>query len=90
MACDDEYEVFHSLERLRDYLLIEHEPKATEEGDPPAYWPASGRLVVEGLSARYSTNGPEVLRDVSFEIKSGERIGVGMAKDCSILTGSNY
>jgi ABC-type multidrug transport system fused ATPase/permease subunit len=57
--------------------MIEHEPEPTEEGEPPAYWPASGALQVECLSARYSVDGPEMLKDVSFEIKSGEHIGVG-------------
>ena len=33
---------------------------------------------VENLSARYSPDGPKVLEDISFEIKSGERVGVGM------------
>ena len=27
---------------------------ATLEGEPPAYWPASGKLAVDHLSARYS------------------------------------
>jgi ABC-type multidrug transport system fused ATPase/permease subunit len=31
---------------------------------------------VHNLSARYSTDGPEILRDLSFHIKSGERVGV--------------
>lgn len=35
-------------------MEIEHEPQATPEGVPPAYWPASGDLKVEKLSARYS------------------------------------
>ena len=43
-----------SLERIRDYVSIEQEPKSTEAGVPPAYWPASGDLRVENLSARYS------------------------------------
>lgn len=43
-----------SLERIKQYLDIEHEPKPTKEGVPPAYWPASGSLNVEKLSARYS------------------------------------
>jgi ABC-type multidrug transport system fused ATPase/permease subunit len=59
-------------------MAIEQEPKSTAAGVPPAYWPASGNLHVENLSARYSVNGPNVLQDVSFEVKSGERIGVGM------------
>ncbi|KAJ7926965.1 hypothetical protein B0H13DRAFT_1971667 [Mycena leptocephala] len=54
----------------------EKEPHSTEEGKPPAYWPASGDLRVENLSARYSVDGPKVLENVSFHIRSGERIGV--------------
>ncbi|KAI0672538.1 P-loop containing nucleoside triphosphate hydrolase protein, partial [Trametes maxima] len=70
-----------SLERIQQYLLIEQEPKPTPAGAPPAYWPASGRLEVEKLSARYSQaslqrDGPQVLHDISFEVASGERIGV--------------
>lgn len=57
--------------------MIDHEPEATEQGKPPAYWPASGHLVVENLSARYSNDGSEVLKGISFNVKSGERIGVG-------------
>ncbi|KAI0066573.1 P-loop containing nucleoside triphosphate hydrolase protein [Artomyces pyxidatus] len=66
----------NSLERIRAYIDIEQEPKATNSGVPPAYWPASGDLRVENLSARYSKDGPEVLHNLSFHIKSGERVGV--------------
>lgn len=43
-----------SLERIQSYLDIEHEPKSTPEGKPPAAWPKTGELKVESLSARYS------------------------------------
>ena len=43
-----------SLERIQAYINIEQEPKATKDGVPPAYWPASGDVKVENLSARYS------------------------------------
>ncbi|KAH9028057.1 hypothetical protein EDB83DRAFT_2543807 [Lactarius deliciosus] len=66
----------YSLERIHSYINAEQEPKPTEQGIPPAYWPASGDLRVEKLSARYSHDGPKVLHDISFHIKSGERIGV--------------
>lgn len=46
-----------SLERIQDYIDIEHEPNATEAGNPPAYWPSAGDLRVEKLSARYSEVG---------------------------------
>ncbi|KAH7912982.1 hypothetical protein BJ138DRAFT_1225912, partial [Hygrophoropsis aurantiaca] len=64
------------LERIDSYIQIEQEPKPTEGGKPPAYWPASGDLRVEKLSARYSQDGPKVLQDLSFHIASGERVGV--------------
>ncbi|KAF9001810.1 hypothetical protein BDZ89DRAFT_1146638 [Hymenopellis radicata] len=66
----------NSLERIQQYIQIEQEPKATNQGEPPAYWPASGDLRVENLSARYSLDGPKVLHDISFHVKSGERVGV--------------
>ncbi|PPR05406.1 hypothetical protein CVT24_008020 [Panaeolus cyanescens] len=66
----------NSLERVQDYLKIEHEPPSTPSGKPPAAWPRSGDLLVENLTARYSENGPPVLRNISFHIKSGQRIGI--------------
>lgn len=87
-----------SLERIYQYLEIEHEPTPTTEGVPPAYWPASGDLKVEHLYARYSQvrssrssvswitviyalqDGPNVLHDISFEVKAGERVGIGRFK----------
>ncbi|KAF7977572.1 hypothetical protein HWV62_3150, partial [Athelia sp. TMB] len=65
VKCLNEFEISSaSLERIHEYSVIEQEPRATEGGQPPAYWPASGEIRVEGLSARYSP------------VKSGERIGV--------------
>ncbi|KAI0085671.1 P-loop containing nucleoside triphosphate hydrolase protein [Irpex rosettiformis] len=73
----NEFEIAgNSLERIQQYLVIEQEPKATKEGIPPAYWPASGELIVENLSAKYSENGPNVLDNISFKVNSGERIGI--------------
>ncbi|KAK0465231.1 uncharacterized protein EV420DRAFT_1637381 [Desarmillaria tabescens] len=73
----NEFEVQgNSLERIQGYVNIEQEPKSTAGGAPPAYWPTSGELVVENLTARYSPDGPAVLHNISFTINSGERIGV--------------
>ncbi|KAF7794061.1 hypothetical protein EIP86_005190 [Pleurotus ostreatoroseus] len=66
----------NSLERIQQYIDIEQEPEPKVGGTPPAYWPASGELQVEGLSARYSPDGPKVLEDVSFHVKAGERVGI--------------
>lgn len=37
-----------------DFLRIDQEPLPVESGKPPAYWPSSGNLKVENLSASYS------------------------------------
>ena len=57
-----------SLERIQRYLDIDHEPKPTKEGQPPASWPTSGDLRVDNLSACYShvRRGKEVLFSFSF------------------------
>ncbi len=44
----------HSLERIQQFIDIEQEPEPKDGGNPPAYWPASGKLEVEKLTARYS------------------------------------
>ncbi|KAI9509765.1 hypothetical protein F5148DRAFT_1275094 [Russula earlei] len=72
----NEVEVNSDLERILSYINIDQEPRPTKQGIPPAYWPASGDLRVEQLSARYSLDGPKVLHDISFHIRSGERVGV--------------
>ncbi|KZO93694.1 ATP-binding cassette transporter [Calocera viscosa TUFC12733] len=73
----NEFEIAgNSLERILDYVIIEQEPAPTEKGKPPAYWPASGAITVENLCARYSKDGPIVLDNLSFDIKSGERVGI--------------
>ncbi|KAG5650158.1 hypothetical protein H0H81_000505, partial [Sphagnurus paluster] len=67
----------NSLERLQEYMVIEQEEPASEKkADPPAYWPSSGKLEVQNLSARYSPDGPKVLHGLSFSVRAGERIGI--------------
>ncbi|KAJ7576855.1 multidrug resistance-associated ABC transporter [Mycena floridula] len=66
----------NSLERIEAYVDAEKEPASTDSEPLPAYWPASGDLRVEKLSAKYSFDGPKVLEDISFEIKSGQRVGI--------------
>ncbi|KAJ6508901.1 multidrug resistance-associated ABC transporter [Mycena sanguinolenta] len=66
----------NNLERVVEYLDIEQEQKPTQAGIPPAYWPASGEIRVENLTAKYSADGPEILHSLNFAIKSGERIAI--------------
>ncbi|KAF8557389.1 P-loop containing nucleoside triphosphate hydrolase protein [Imleria badia] len=66
----------NSLERIANYMEIEQESEPISKPSPPAYWPASGDLRVENLSARYSSDGPNVLHNLTFHVHTGERIGI--------------
>jgi len=66
----------NSLERIQNYISIEQEEKPTKDGLPPAYWPSSGDIRVENLSASYTPDGPKILHNLTFHIASGERVGV--------------
>lgn len=65
---------FNAAERVIEYSEIETEP---EDGkDAPAAWPAEGRIEVEKLSVAYKESLPPVLKNLNFEVKPGERIGI--------------
>ncbi|TBU52681.1 P-loop containing nucleoside triphosphate hydrolase protein [Dichomitus squalens] len=68
----------YSLERIQQYLVIEQEDMSEPDAIPQAEgdWPADGSLDVEDLSAWYTLDGPEILKRVTFSIKSGELIGI--------------
>ncbi|KAJ6593376.1 P-loop containing nucleoside triphosphate hydrolase protein [Mycena capillaripes] len=80
-----------SLERILEYINVEQQQSPLNKLiPPPAFWPASGHVVVDNLTARYSEDGPPVLHNISFEIRSGERVGVvgrtGSGKSSLILS----
>ncbi|KAJ3815366.1 P-loop containing nucleoside triphosphate hydrolase protein [Lentinula aff. lateritia] len=79
----------HSLERLESYLQIDQEARSNDGRIPPAHWPSSGELRVENLSAKYAPDDPEVLHELSFHIKSGERIGVALLR-CILTRGDVF
>lgn len=65
----------NSVERVDEYLELESEKL---EGVPaPAVWPSrDGSLVVDNLSVRYAPELPLVLKNVSFKVEAGEKIGI--------------
>jgi len=77
IRCSNQLEVeLNSFERIGEYINLKQELAFTEEGKPPAAWPTSGDVKVENLSVKYSTDGPDVLHNISFDVKAGERVGI--------------
>lgn len=67
----------NSVERVREYLQVEQEaPEIIENNRPPVTWPEQGSVVFQNYSTRYREDLDLVLRDVSFEIKPGQKVGI--------------
>ncbi|GAA97476.1 hypothetical protein E5Q_04155.1 [Mixia osmundae IAM 14324] len=64
------------MERIREYSLIDQEAADFVEPRPPAHWPHAGEIIFDEVSVRYAADLPEVLHEVSFSIKPGERVGI--------------
>lgn len=45
------------------------------KGKPPNNWPQNGSIRFTNVSLKYRPNLPNVLKDVSFKIHAGEKIG---------------
>ena len=67
-----------AVERVVEYaeLPTEDDLSKSPGTTPPAAWPASGSIKVENLSVAYDESLPPALKDVSFSIPSGKRVGV--------------
>ena len=63
-----------AVERLGDVLNTPVEPGLA--AGRPALPPMQGRVRFEGVTFRYRPDGPEVLREVSLEIRPGEVVGI--------------
>ncbi|KAL5480838.1 hypothetical protein ACEPAI_9778 [Sanghuangporus weigelae] len=64
------------MERVKEYSdLIKEGPEFTEPR-PPASWPSKGAVECKGLTIRYAPDLPDVLRDLSFKVNPGEKVGI--------------
>ncbi|CUA73825.1 ABC transporter ATP-binding protein/permease VMR1 [Rhizoctonia solani] len=69
---------FNSVERIGEYLILPQEaPAIIANSRPPAHWPSrTGGITVDHLVMRYADGLPDVLRDLTFEVKPREKVGV--------------
>ena len=67
----------NSVERLKEYLEVDQEAKAIiQEARPASNWPSQGAVQFIDYTTRYRTDLDPVLRNVSFKILAGEKVGI--------------
>lgn len=67
----------NSVERVREYLEVEQEAAAIiPEARPEANWPTQGAVEFKGYTTRYRPDLDPVLKEVSFSVKAGEKVGI--------------
>jgi ABC-type multidrug transport system fused ATPase/permease subunit len=68
---------FNSVERIREYLELPSEaPQIMEHCRPPKNWPHLGTIKVENLTVRYAEGYTPVLKNITFGVGSGEKVGI--------------
>ncbi|RHY25244.1 hypothetical protein DYB32_008436, partial [Aphanomyces invadans] len=65
-----------SPERLYEYISLEKEGERTNAACDVPSWPATGQVVFDNVSFRYKPNDPLVLKNVSFNVQGGEKVGI--------------
>ncbi|KAF2263838.1 hypothetical protein CC78DRAFT_533624 [Lojkania enalia] len=67
----------NSVERIKEYLDVDQEAAAiVPENRPPTNWPNQGSVEFISYSTRYRTEFDLVLKNISFKILPGEKVGV--------------
>ncbi|KAG0238087.1 hypothetical protein BGW42_007641 [Actinomortierella wolfii] len=67
----------NAAERLNHYITnLPREPPPKTETEPPNNWPSQGTIEFSHVSMCYRPGLPRVLRDVSFTVQGGHKIGV--------------
>ena len=60
----------------RLFEVLDRDPEITSPEGAPALPPGDGRVVLEGVSLRYSPETPEALRDIDLVVEGGSRVAL--------------
>ncbi|CAF1296123.1 unnamed protein product [Rotaria sp. Silwood1] len=72
-----------SVERINEYAQLTPEaPWQISEKTPSPYWPMNGNIRIMNLSVRYRDNLPLVLKDLSIDVSSGEKVTYLIESKC--------
>lgn len=65
-----------SVERILEYKLLDQEKQPAKPIELPKNWPVNGKLKFDKVNYRYYEGGDRVLKDLQFEVKAGEKVGI--------------
>ncbi|XP_010969361.2 ATP-binding cassette sub-family C member 2 isoform X2 [Camelus bactrianus] len=65
-----------AVERINEYIKVENEAPWVTDKRPPEGWPSKGEIQFSNYQVRYRPELDLVLRGITCEIKSAEKIGV--------------
>ena len=67
----------NSVERVKEYIEVDQEAQAIiEEARPASNWPSQGAIQFMKYTTRYRPDLDPVLKDLTFSIQPGERVGI--------------
>ncbi|KAJ6486599.1 P-loop containing nucleoside triphosphate hydrolase protein [Mycena vulgaris] len=81
-----------AIDRIEEYAKLPKEEKTvtSDEITPLSAWPSAGRLVFSDFSMRYRNDLPPALKNLSFELEGGLKIGIcgrtGSGKSSTVLS----
>ncbi|KAG2004754.1 ATP-binding cassette transporter [Coprinopsis cinerea AmutBmut pab1-1] len=66
----------NAVERVLHYADLPSEGERQTSQDPPPSWPEKGEIEFKNVELAYREGLPLVLKDVSFQIRPGEKVGI--------------
>ena len=65
-----------AVERILEYTVLTSEKLEIGDRKVDDNWPQNGKIIFENVSFRYEYDLPDVLKELSFTINPGEKIGI--------------
>ncbi|KAF1949726.1 putative ABC multidrug transporter [Byssothecium circinans] len=65
-----------AVTRIRQFAAVPSEAGDIARANPPECWPLHGAVAFKNFAASYTDDGKAVLKDISLDIKAGEKIGL--------------
>lgn len=66
----------NGMERVREWMSLPGEKQAAETESIRYTWPERGEIEFKNLSLKYAPDLPHVIKDLSFKVESGAKVGI--------------